>query len=71
MDNKIKPLEVYTVINLNNVRSEKYYIVEEEVENNLQWGEEYVALELLHIAETYQYPTFKDLPIYKPKNDQR
>jgi len=70
MDDKIKPLEVYTVINLNNVGSEKYYIVEEEVENNLQWGEEYVALELLHTTKTYQYPTFKDLPIYKPKNDQ-
>jgi hypothetical protein len=25
---------------------------------------------LFHVIETYQHPTFKDLPIYKPKNGQ-
>jgi len=39
-------------------------------ENNLQWGEEYVTSKFIHIVETYQHPTSKNLFIYKPKNDQ-
>jgi len=38
MDNKIRPIEVYTITNMNNVRNEEDYIIEEEVENNPQWG---------------------------------
>jgi hypothetical protein len=34
MDNKIRPSEVYTVVNLNNAGNEKYYTIKEEVENN-------------------------------------
>jgi hypothetical protein len=39
MDSKTRPLEIYITTNMNNVRSEKYYTIEEEVENNQQWGE--------------------------------
>jgi len=42
MDNKTKPSEVYIVINFNNVGSEKEYIVDNEVENDPQWGKEFV-----------------------------
>jgi hypothetical protein len=41
MDNKTRPLEVYTIVNLNNVGSEKEYTIENEVENNPQWGKEF------------------------------
>ncbi len=34
MDNKTKPLEVYTATNMNNVRNEEDYTIEEEMENN-------------------------------------
>jgi hypothetical protein len=36
----------------------------------LNGGEEFVAVELLHIAEIDQCPTSEDPPIYKPENDQ-
>jgi len=71
MDNKIRPLEVYSIINLNNARNEEEYTIENEAENNPQWGEEFIAIELLHIVEIDQCPTSKDPPIYKPENDQR
>jgi hypothetical protein len=51
MDNKIKPLKVYTTTNMNNARSEKDYTIEEEAKNNPQWGEEFIASKLLHIVE--------------------
>jgi hypothetical protein len=70
MDNKIRPLEVYSTINLNNARNEEEYTIENEAENNPQWGEEFVVIELLHIAKIDQCPTSKDPPIYRPKNDQ-
>ncbi len=41
IDNKTRPLEVYIVVNLNNVGSEKEYTIENEVENNPQWGKEF------------------------------
>jgi hypothetical protein len=52
MDNKTRPLEVYTIVNLNNEGSEKEYIIENEAENNPQWGEEYAIAKFLHIVET-------------------
>ncbi len=45
--------------------------IEEEIENNPQWGEEFAPLKLLHIIETYQHPRSKDLFIYMSQNDQR
>ncbi len=51
MDNKIKPLKVYTTTNMNNVGSEEDYTIEEEAKNNPQWGEEFVVVGFLHIAE--------------------
>ncbi len=42
----------------------------EEVENNQQWGEDSAVANLFHIGETIQHPTFKNLPIYRPENDQ-
>jgi hypothetical protein len=35
---------------VNNVRSEEDYITKEEAKNAQQWGEEFVVVELLHIA---------------------
>jgi hypothetical protein len=37
MDNKTRPSEVYTAVNLNNARSEEEHIIKNEVKNNLQW----------------------------------
>jgi len=71
MDNKTRPSKVYIVVNLNNARSEKEYTIENEVKNNPYWGNKYVVAEFLHMIETYQHPTSKDPPIYKPENDQR
>jgi hypothetical protein len=34
MDNKTRPLKVYTKLNLNNARSEKEYTSKNEAENN-------------------------------------
>jgi hypothetical protein len=71
MDSKTKPSKVYTiVVNINNVRSEKYTI-KEETENNQHWGEDSTTTELFHIGEIVQHPTFEDLPTYKLENDQR
>ncbi len=41
MDNKTRPLEVYIIVNLNNEGSEEEYTIENEVENNPQWGKEF------------------------------
>jgi hypothetical protein len=71
MDSKTRPLEVYTIAsNINNAKSEEDYTTEEEVENNQQWGEDFVVVELFHIGETIQHPTFKNLPMYMLKKDQ-
>jgi hypothetical protein len=71
MDSKTRPSKVYTTtININNARSEKDYTIEEETENNQQWGEDFDAIELLYIGETSQHLTSEDLPTYKPENDQ-
>jgi hypothetical protein len=37
MDNKTKPLKVYTITNMNNAGSENDYTTNEEVEKNSQW----------------------------------
>jgi hypothetical protein len=66
MDNKIRPLEVYIVVNLNNVVSEEEYTTKNEAENNPQWGGESIVVKLLHIVKTNQSPTFEDPPIYRP-----
>jgi hypothetical protein len=70
MDNKNRPLEVYTIVNMSNVGNEKNYILKEEVENDLQWVEESIIVKLLHISKTYQHPRSKELPIYKSQNDR-
>jgi hypothetical protein len=54
----------------NNVISEEDYKKKEEAENNQQWAEDFVITNLFHINEIAQYPTSKDLPTYKLKNDQ-
>jgi hypothetical protein len=39
MDSNTRPSKVYTTtININNAKSEEDYTIEEEVENNQQWG---------------------------------
>jgi hypothetical protein len=49
MDSKIRPSKVYTIIvNIDNVRSEEDYTIDEETENNQQWGEDFVVVELFH-----------------------
>ncbi len=53
MDNRTNPLKVYIATNVSNVGNEEDYTIEEEVENNLQWGEESIAAKLFHIVETY------------------
>jgi hypothetical protein len=71
MDSKTKPYEVHTIAaNINNAKSEEDYTTEEEVENNQQWGEDFDVIKLLHISETVQHPTSKDLPMYRLENDQ-
>jgi hypothetical protein len=70
MDNKIRPLEVYTVANMNNAGNEEGYILKENAENDPQWGLEFIIVEILHIFKTYQHPRSKNLPIYKSQNDQ-
>jgi len=55
----------------NNAKSEEDYKTNEEVENNQQWGENFAVANLLHICETIQHLTFKDLSTYMLKNDQR
>jgi hypothetical protein len=68
MDNKIQPLEIYTIINSKNHGSDKEeYTSDEEIDCNQsqQWREEFFVVELLHIVETsthqttlaYQYAT--------------
>jgi hypothetical protein len=43
MDSKIRPSEVYiTATIINNAKSEENYTIEEEIENNQQWGEDFV-----------------------------
>jgi hypothetical protein len=69
MDNKTRPLKVYNVVNLNNVRSEEEYTTKNEAKNNSQWGKFFDVIKLLHITETYQHPTSKDPPIYRPNNN--
>jgi len=54
---------------VNNVGNEEDYITKEEAKNTQQWGEEFVVVELLHIVQTIQHPTFEDLPTYMLKND--
>jgi hypothetical protein len=49
MDNMIKPLEVYTIINLNNARSEKYYTIEKELLRIILNGERHMLLQNLSI----------------------
>jgi hypothetical protein len=49
MDNKIKPLEVYTIINLNNAGSEKYYTTKEELLRIIFNGERNMLLQNLSI----------------------
>jgi hypothetical protein len=52
MDSNTRPLKVYiAATNINNVRSEENYIIEEEIENNQQWGEDFAITKLLHIGE--------------------
>jgi hypothetical protein len=54
---------------VNNVRSEEDYTTKEKAKNIQQWGEEFVVVELLHITQTVQHPTFEDLPTYMLKNN--
>jgi hypothetical protein len=70
MYNKTRPLEIYTIVNMSNVGNEKNYILKEEAENDPQWVEESIIVELFHISKTYQHPRSKDLPIYRSQNDQ-
>jgi hypothetical protein len=37
MENKTRPSKVYIATNVSNVRNEKNYTTEKEIENNLQW----------------------------------
>lgn len=53
MDNKTKPLKVYTETNMNNAGSENHYTTKEEVESNSQWGKESTITKVFHIVETY------------------
>ncbi len=68
MGNKTKPSKVYTTMNVNNVGNEEDYTTKQQVENNPQWGEESIIVELFHIAKTYQHPRFEDL--FMSQNDQ-
>ncbi len=61
MGNKTKPSKVYTTTNVNNVGNEKDYTIEQEVENNPQWGEEFIATKLFHIIKKYQHLRFENL----------
>jgi hypothetical protein len=70
INNKTRPLEVYTIVNMSNVGNEENYILKEEVENDPQWVEESIIVKLLHISKTYQHPRSKDLPVYRSQNDQ-
>jgi hypothetical protein len=54
----------------NNVKIENNYKKKDEAENNQQWGEDFAIPNLLHIGKIVQYLASKDLPTYKPKNDQ-
>jgi len=58
MDGKIWPLEVYTIVNVNNVGSEKDYTLKEEIENDQQWGNESIVTKLVHIIKIIQHLTF-------------
>ncbi len=42
MYGKTRPLQIYITTNMNNARSEKDYTIEEEVENNQQWGKKII-----------------------------
>jgi hypothetical protein len=63
MGNKTKPSKVYITTNVNNVRNEKDYTIEQEVENNPQWGEESIVADLFYIIKTNQHPRSEDLPM--------
>jgi len=52
MDSKIRPSKVYTIaININNAKSEEDYTIEEEIENNQNWGEDSAIIELFHMGK--------------------
>jgi hypothetical protein len=60
MDNKIQPLEIYTIINSENHGSDQEeYTSNEEIDcnQNQQWREEFFVVELLHIVETSIHQT--------------
>jgi hypothetical protein len=67
MDNKTSPSKVYIIVNLNYVGNEDEYTIENEVENNPQWGKEFAIAKFLHIYEMDQCPTSIDSPIFKLK----
>jgi hypothetical protein len=54
---------------MNNVGSEEDYATKEETKNTQQWGEEFVVVELFHLAQIVQHLTSEDLPTYMLKND--
>jgi hypothetical protein len=53
---------------MNNVGNEEDCPTKEEVENNPQWGEEFIVMELFHRTKTNQHLRFEDLPIYMSQN---
>jgi hypothetical protein len=57
------------VSNLNNGGNEKDYTIEDEAKNNLQWGDGFATIKLMHIVETNQHLTFEYFPNYMLKND--
>jgi hypothetical protein len=42
IDDKTSPSKDYIAINFNNVGIEKEYTIENEVENNPQWGKKFI-----------------------------
>jgi hypothetical protein len=60
MDSNTRPSKVYTVAaNINNAKSEEDYTIEEKVENNQQWGEDFIVVELFHIGEQFNIQHLK------------
>jgi hypothetical protein len=54
MDSKIQPLEINTSTNINDYGSENDYKINEQVDHNQDWEEEFVTTKKLHIVEKNQ-----------------
>jgi len=73
MDNKTRPLEIYTTKNINHGNDQEDYTSDEQIDYNKtqQWKEEFTIVEPFHIAKTsIHQTTLENHPTNMLKFDQ-